>query len=63
MKVPLYYMWRTPLDTGKSLDGVNQSMITPIFKVGARSTPKDYRTVALTNHTTRIFEGVLRKTI
>ena len=40
MKVPLYYMWRTSLETGKSPDRVNQSVITPIFKRGNRSTPR-----------------------
>ena len=61
LKVPLCYMWRTSLDTGKMPEGVNQSLITPIFKGGNRSTPKDYRPVALTNHTTKVFERVLRK--
>ena len=61
LKRPLHYMWRTSLDTGKMPDGINQSVITPIFKEGTRSAPKDYRPVALTNHTTKIFERVLRK--
>ena len=61
MKVPLYYMRRMSLDRGKSPDGVNQSVITPTFKGRSRSTPKDYRPVALTNHPTKIFERVLRK--
>ena len=48
MKVPLYYIRRMSLDRGKSPDGVNQSLITPTFKGRNRSTPKDYRPVALT---------------
>ena len=61
LKRPLHYMWRTSLDTGKMPDGINQSVITPIFKGGTRSAPKNYRPVALTNHTTKLFERVLRK--
>ena len=58
---PLHYMWRTSLDTGKMPEGTNQSIITPIFKGGCRSFPKDYRPVALINHITKVFERVLGK--
>ena len=61
LAIPLYYMWRTSLTMGKMPVAVNMSIITPIFKGGNRSVPKDYRPVALTNHTTKIFERILRK--
>ena len=61
--IPLHYIWRTSLDTGQMPEGTIQSIITPIFKGGNRSLPKDYRPVALTNHSTKIFERVLRKAL
>ena len=63
LKTPLYYMWRTSLDTGLMPEGKIQGLITPIFKGGSRSTPKDYRPVTLTNHITKIFERVIRKSL
>ena len=60
---PLHYMWRTSLDTGLMPEGTNQSIVTPIFKGGCRTLPKDYRPVALTNHVTKVFERVMRKAI
>ena len=59
--VPLHYIWRTSLDTGLMPEGTVESIITPIFKGGNQSSPKDYRPVALTNDSTKIFERVLRK--
>ena len=60
---PLHYIWRISLDKGKMPEGVSVGIITPIFKGGNRSAPKDYRPVSLTNHTTKIFERVLRKAL
>ena len=54
---PLMKMWRLSLDTGKMPEGIIQAIITPIFKGGDRSSPPNYRPVALTNHTTKIFES------
>ena len=56
-------MWRASLDTGLMPEGRSKSIITPIFKGGNKSEAKDYRPVSLTNHTTKIFERVLRKAL
>ena len=60
---PLHFMWRASLDTGLMPEGRSKSIITPIFKGGNKSEAKDYRPVSLTNHTTKIFERVLRKAL
>ena len=60
---PLHYIWRVSLDSGIMPEGVSRSTITPIFKEGNRSAAKDYRPVELTNHTTKIFDRVLRKAL
>ena len=53
---PLYYIWRVAVDTGRMPEGISVGIITPTFKEGNLSAPKDYRPVSLTNHTTKTFE-------
>ncbi len=45
LAAPLHYIWRTSLDTGLMPEGTLQSIITPIYKGGDRSIPKNYRPV------------------
>jgi hypothetical protein len=44
---PLALLWRQSLDAGEMLEGINIAVITPIFKGGDKSVPKNYRSVAL----------------
>ena len=44
-------------------EGILQSNITPIFKGGDHNLPSNYRPIALTNHTTKVFERVLWKAL
>ena len=41
-------------------DGINLAFITPIFKGGDKSEPKNYRPVALTKHITKAFEKIVK---
>ena len=60
---PIKKIWRTSLDTGKTTETIIQSIITPIYKSGEKFQPTNYRSVALTNHLTKIFERILKKAI
>lgn len=60
---PLVYFWRKCLDVGQIPAVLKQSVITPIHKGDSRSTPANYRPVALTSHIIKIFEKVLRSNI
>ena len=56
-------LWRKSLDSGIMPDDINLAYITPIFKGGDKSTPANYRPVALTNHITKAFEKILKNCI
>ena len=60
---PLYLIWRTSLDTGEIPTIFKRSVITPIYKGGDKTLPKNYRPVALTSHLVKIFEKVLRNAL
>ena len=60
---PLLLLWRQSLDSGKQPDEPTLAIITPLHKGGPKCFAKNYRPVALTNHATKIFERVLRKSI
>ena len=59
----LCLLWRMSLDSGIMPDDINLAYITPIFKGGDKSIPANYRPVALTNHTTKAFEKIIRQEI
>ena len=56
----LHLLWRKSLDTGKNPDGTHLAHITPLFKSGDKSEPANYRPVSLTNHSTKIFERLVK---
>ena len=60
---PIMSIWRLSLDKTIMPEGVIQTVITPMYKGGQKSSPENYRPIALTNHLTKIFERVLRKHI
>ena len=53
---------RKSMDSSVMPDGINIAFITPIYKSGDKSDPANYRLVALTNHITKIFERLIKKT-
>ena len=63
LSIPLYLIWRGSLDTGIIPEELLLVLISPIFKGGNRSIPKNYRPVALTSHLIKIFEKVLRRSL
>ena len=55
---PLYYLWRSSLDSGYIPPELLLVLICPIHKGGSRSAPKNYRPVDLTSHLIKVFERV-----
>ena len=60
LSLPLYYFWRSSLDSGEIPHELLLVLISPIHKGGSRSVPKNYRPVALTSHLIKVFERVIR---
>ena len=63
LKKPLYKLWRTSLDQGKIPENVKFSHVSPIFKKGDKSLPKNYRPISLTSHVGKLFERLVVKHI
>ena len=63
LKKPLYKLWRTSLDQGKVPENVKFSHVSPIFKKGDKSLPKNYRPISLTSHVGKLFERLVVKHI
>ena len=59
----LHLLGRRSLDTGENPDGTHLAFISPLFKSGDKSDAANYRPVALTNHTTKIFERLIKNEI
>ena len=60
---PIYYLWRSSLDSGCIPPELLLVLICPIHKGGSRSGAKNYRPVALTSHLIKVFERVLRRVL
>ena len=58
---PLYSLLRKSLDTGKLPNQFKRAIVTPLYKGGDRSTPSNYRPVALTSHVAKCLEKVIRR--
>lgn len=63
VSAPLQLLWRKSLDTGDIPSQLKHGNITPIYKNGPRTEPKNYRPVALTSHVIKIFERIVAKQI
>ena len=60
---PIYYLWRSSLDSGCIPPELLLVLICPIHKGGSRSVAKNYRPVALTSHLIKVFERVVRRAL
>ncbi|KAK3881150.1 hypothetical protein Pcinc_014398 [Petrolisthes cinctipes] len=61
--IPLQLLWSASLLEGVIPDTTRSARITPLYKGGPRSMPKNYRPVALTSHVIKLFEKIVVKNI
>ena len=59
LRIPLTILWRESLRHNVIPAQMKMGTITPIFKGGSRSEPKNYRPVTLTSHIIKLFERVI----
>ena len=60
---PVYKIWQASLKSGKLPEGTGQVIITPIYVSGVKNNPANYHILAVTNHLTKIFDRILKKSI
>ena len=60
LAVPLGLMWRDSLRLKKVPEFYKMGYVTPLYKKGDRSSPKNYRPVTLTSHVAKLFERIVR---
>ena len=63
LSIPLKILWRKSMEEGKIPANLKRGIVTPIFKGGERSKPKNYRPITLTSHVVKIFEKVIVKNL
>ena len=56
---PLSSLWQSSLDEGKIPATLKHGLVTPIYKGGNKTEPKQYRPVTLTSHIIKTFERLL----
>ena len=60
---PIYFLWRSSLDSGCIPPELLLVLICPIHKGGSRSVAKNYRPVPLTSHLIKVFGRVVRRAL
>jgi hypothetical protein len=63
IKVPLNIIFKASLQSGEVPSQWRSAYISPIFKKGVKTSPKNYRPVSLTCIPCKILESVIRKSI
>ena len=58
---PLTLLWNKSMETSHIPKSLKLNLVTPNYKGGSKSTPANYRPVALTSHLIKLYEKVLRK--
>ena len=61
LATPLCMIWQESLRSGRIPECLKVGKITPIFKGGDKTEPKNYRPVVLTSHSVKIFEKIVVK--
>ena len=55
----IFEIWRRSVEEGQIPPKLKIGLVTPIFKGGNKTLPKDYRPVTLTSHVIKIFEKIV----
>ena len=56
---PLCLMWKKSLETGRIPSALKLGKITPVYKGGDKTFPKNYRPIVLTSHLIKLFEKII----
>ncbi|KAK4324726.1 hypothetical protein Pmani_004649 [Petrolisthes manimaculis] len=59
LSTPIYILWRVSLHTRVIPPILKEGFITPIYKGGDRTEPKNYPPVTLTSHVIKVFEKMV----
>ena len=63
LSLPLFLIFRSSLDQGKTPDDWKQAIVTPIYKSGKKSDPLIYRPISLTSVPCKVMERLIRDKI
>ena len=58
---PLFLLWKDSFKSGLIPGSLKTQYVTPIFKKGDQTDAANYRPIAITSHTIKIFERIVRK--
>ena len=57
LSIPLQMLWKKSFESGQVPSFYKNQQIVPIFKKGSKVVPENYRPIALTSHSVKIFNG------
>ena len=63
LSLPLFLIFHSSLDQGKTPDDWKQAIVTPIYKSGKKSDPLNYRPISLTSVPCKVMERLIRDKI